>query len=77
MKVFNTITKVFILPIYYAIHKNILFGFFHKNFIKKFYYKNITINLNIKNIPMLIDRYVALAQTLEDFKGIIITNIDG
>ena len=52
MKVFNTITKVFIFPIYYAIHKNILFGFFHKNFIKKFYYKNITINLNIKNIPL-------------------------
>ena len=52
MKVFNTITKVFIFPIYYAIHKNILFGFFHKNFIKKFYYKNIPINLNIKNIPL-------------------------
>lgn len=52
MKVFSTVTKVIIFPIYYAIHKNILFGFFHKNFIKKFYYKNIVINLNIKNIPI-------------------------
>ncbi len=52
MKVFNTLTKVVIFPIYYVIHKNIVFGFFHKNFIKKFYYKNIIINLNIKNIPL-------------------------
>ena len=52
MKVFNTITKVIIFPIYYTIHKNIVFGFFHKNFIKKFYYKNIIINLNIRNIPL-------------------------
>ena len=52
MKVFNTLTKVIIFPIYYAIHKNIVFGFFHKNFIKKFYYKDLTINLDIKNIPL-------------------------
>ncbi len=52
MKVFNTITKVFIFPIYYAVHKNILFGFFHKNFIKKFYFRDLIIDLNIKNIPL-------------------------
>jgi len=52
MKVFSTVTKIIIFPIYYAIHKNIVFGFFHKNFIKKFYYKDIIINLNIKNIPI-------------------------
>jgi FkbM family methyltransferase len=52
MKVFNTITKVIIFPIYYVIHKNIVFGFFHKNYIKKFYYKDIIINLNIRNIPL-------------------------
>ena len=52
MKVFNSITKILIFPVYYLIHKNIVFGLFHKLFIKNFYYKNFSFNLNVKNIPL-------------------------
>jgi hypothetical protein len=50
--VFNTITKIILLPIYYIIHHNYIFGFIHKYFIKKFHYKKYTFNLNIKSIPL-------------------------
>ena len=52
MKVFTNITKIYIFPIYYLIHKNLLFGLIHKIFIKNFYYKNYVFNLNLKNIPI-------------------------
>ena len=50
--VFDTISKIILLPIYYIIHHNYIFGFFHKYFIKKFYYKSFIFNLNIKSIPI-------------------------
>ncbi len=50
--VFNTITKIILLPIYYIIHHNYIFGFIHKFFIKKFYYKNYIFDLNIEDIPI-------------------------
>ena len=52
MKVFTNTIKVFIFPVYYLIHKNILFGLIHKIFIKNFYYKNFIFNLNLKNISL-------------------------
>jgi hypothetical protein len=52
MIVFNDLQKFILLPIYYIIHKNYVFGFFHKFFIRKFYYKNLKFELNIKNIPL-------------------------
>ena len=52
MKVFTNITKIFIFPIYYLIHKNLLFGLTHKIFIKNFNYKNFIFNLDLKNIPL-------------------------
>ena len=50
--VFNTLTKIFLSPIYYIIHHNYIFGFFHKVFIKKFFYKNFSFNLKINEIPL-------------------------
>lgn len=50
--VFNTLTKIFLSPIYYIIHHNYIFGFIHKSFIKKFYYKNYSFDLKIKDIPL-------------------------
>ena len=41
-----------ILPIYYLIHKNFIFGLLHKLFIKKFYYKNFKFDLNIERLPI-------------------------
>lgn len=52
MEVFTNITKIYIFPIYFLIHKNLLFGLLHKIFIKNFYYKNYVFNLNLKNIPI-------------------------
>ena len=52
MKVFTNITKIFIFPVYYLIHKNLLFGLIHKIFIKNFNYKNFIFDLNLKNIPL-------------------------
>ena len=52
MKVFNKLTKFAIFPIYYLIHKNILFGLIHKIIIKNFYYKSFKFNLNVKNISL-------------------------
>ena len=52
MKVFTNTIKIFIFPVYYLIHKNLLFGLIHKIFIKNFYYKNFIFNLNLKNIPL-------------------------
>lgn len=50
--VFNTLTKIFLSPIYYIIHHNYVFGLIHKSFIKKFYYKNYSFDLKIKDIPL-------------------------
>ena len=50
--VFNTLTKIFLSPIYYIIHHNYIFGLIHKLFIKKFYYKNYSFDLNIEDIPL-------------------------
>lgn len=50
--VFNTLTKIFLSPIYYIIHHNFIFGLIHKTFIKKFFYKNLSFNLKIKEIPL-------------------------
>ena len=52
MKVFTNITKIFIFPIYYLIHKNLIFGLIHKIFIRNFNYKNFIFNLDLKNIPL-------------------------
>ena len=52
MKVFTNLTKIFIFPVYYLIHKNLFFGLTHKIFIKNFNYKNFIFNLNLKNIPL-------------------------
>jgi hypothetical protein len=50
--VFDTFTKFILLPIYFIIHHNYLFGLLHKFLIKKFYYKKLNFELNIKNIPI-------------------------
>jgi len=50
--VFDNVTKFILLPIYFIIHHNYIFGFLHKYFIKKFYYKNLKFELNIKSIPL-------------------------
>jgi hypothetical protein len=50
--VFDTFTKFILLPIYFIIHHNYLFGFLHKFLIKKFYYKKLNFELDIKNIPL-------------------------
>lgn len=52
MKVFTNTIKIIIFPVYYLIHKNLLFGLIHKKFIKNFYYKDFVFNLNLKNIPL-------------------------
>ena len=50
--VFNKITNLVIFPIYYLIHRNIIFGYFHKKFIKHFYYKKYKFFLETKQIPL-------------------------
>lgn len=50
--VFDNVTKFILLPIYFIIHHNYIFGIFHKYLIKKFYYKNLKFKLNIKSIPL-------------------------
>ena len=50
--VFDTFTKLVLLPIYFIIHHNYIFGFFHKYFVKKFYYKNLIFELGINEIPV-------------------------
>jgi FkbM family methyltransferase len=49
---FRKIQGLFLSPVYYLIHKNILIGYFFKKFICKFYYKKFTFNLNVDNIPL-------------------------
>ena len=50
--VFNRLTKVLILPLYYLLHHNFIIGIIQKFLIKNFYYKDFTFFLNIKNIPL-------------------------
>ena len=50
--VFNRLTKVLILPLYYLLHHNFIVGLIQKFLIKNFYYKDFTFFLNIKNIPL-------------------------
>ena len=50
--VFDKVSKIVVVPIYYLIHHNIIFGFIHKYLIKKFYYKNLRFNLDIDSIPI-------------------------
>ena len=47
--VFSKLTNFLIFPIYYIIHKNIIFGYLYKKLIKNFYYKNYKFNIN-KNV---------------------------
>lgn len=51
MLVFPNYIKIFLLPIYYIIHKNILFGLIQKKIIKKFYYKNLKFYINNSFLP--------------------------
>ena len=50
--IFNRLTKVLILPLYYLLHHNFIVGLIQKFLIKNFYYKDFTFFLNIKNIPL-------------------------
>ena len=49
---FNLITKLFMFPLYYIFHYNILFGWAHKNFIKVFRYKKFIFKLDNLKIPL-------------------------
>lgn len=51
MKVHANYYKILLLPLYYLIHKNFVFGTLHKYFFKYFHYKNFKFELNIKNLP--------------------------
>ena len=50
--VFNKLTNFIIFPIYYLIHRNVIFGYLHKKFVKNFYYKNYKFFLDTKQIPL-------------------------
>ncbi|MBK57191.1 MAG: hypothetical protein CMC84_07910 [Flavobacteriaceae bacterium] len=50
--VFDKLTKILILPLYYLIHHNIIFGLIQKYFLKVFKYKKFKFFLNIKDIPI-------------------------
>ena len=52
MVVFTNFTKLFLFPIYYLIHHNIIFGFFQKFVIKIFYYKKFKFKLQKLGIPL-------------------------
>jgi len=47
----NKISKIFLLPIYHLIHKNIIFGYIHKRFIKNFKYKKFSFSLRDIKLP--------------------------
>ena len=50
--VFDKLTNFLILPLYYFIHHNIIFGFIQKYFIKTFRFKKFKFFLNIEDIPL-------------------------
>jgi len=52
MVVFTNLTKVFLFPIYYLIHHNIIFGYLQKFVIKMFYYKRFKFKLKNLGIPL-------------------------
>ena len=52
MVVFTNLTKVFLFPIYYLIHHNIIFGYLQKFVIKMFYYKKFKFKLRNLDIPL-------------------------
>ena len=49
---FNFFSKILMFPAYYAVHYNILFGWFHKTFIKKFKYKKLIFELQNCDLPL-------------------------
>ena len=49
---FNFFSKLFMFPLYYIFHYNIIFGWIHKNYIKVFRYKNLIFYLNNLKIPL-------------------------
>ena len=51
MKVHSFTHKLILLPIYYILHHNLIFGYLHKIFFKVFRYKKYKFNLKIKNLP--------------------------
>ena len=52
MKVHSFAHKLILLPIYYILHHNLLFGYLHKTFFKIFKYKRYKFNLKIDNLPI-------------------------
>ena len=50
--VFDTFTKLVLLPIYFIIHHNYIFGFFISILLKNFSYKNLIFELGINEIPV-------------------------
>jgi len=52
MKYHSFAHKLILLPIYYIVHHNIVFGYLHKFLFKNFKYQNYNFNLDVLNLPL-------------------------